>query len=121
MTATSIELFEEIDSSSDIEENEISFSSVSSVSSARCTSSSPSLYTTKNLEFLLRTEKQKYCILTNETKKKNPRKMKIIAILQVLSLSYQVTNFLSNCHLKCTLRFLFALPCPVGQGRAGQG
>ncbi|CAF0973117.1 unnamed protein product [Adineta ricciae] len=67
MNSTSIDLVAEIHSSSSDEENEISFSSVSRVSSACCTSS---LYTNKQIEFFLRTDKQKYRILANENNKK---------------------------------------------------
>lgn len=72
MASISIDLADDIESSSDNNETDISFSSVPSVSSASCTSSSTSLYAVRTLELLLRTEKNKYCILDNERTKNSP-------------------------------------------------
>ena len=71
MNSTSINNTTEMHSISDDDyddDNEVSFSSISTVSETG--SSSFPLYTNKQLQFLLRTEKQKYCILPNETNQK---------------------------------------------------
>lgn len=70
MNPSSIDLINDVQSFSE-DENDVSFSSVSSVSSS-CTTSSGSLYSNTKLQQLLQADKEKYRVLPNESTKALP-------------------------------------------------